>query len=108
MTRNFISLLIVVFLVTIGSSCNSNSKSNKPRSIGNTSEILIIVENEKQWDNGIGKIIRETFGKEQYGLNQIEPLFKLSHVQRNSFSDLFKKHHNLFIIDVMPILKKQN
>lgn len=106
MTRKFISLLIVVFLVTIVSSCNSNSKSSKPRSIGNTSEILIIVENEKQWDNGIGKIIRETFGKEQYGLNQIEPLFKLSHVQRNSFSDLFKKHHNLFIIDVMPDIKE--
>lgn len=106
MTRKLLTILVVVFTIYAMASCTTNTKSSKPRSIGNTSEILVIVENEKQWDNGIGKIIRETFGQDQYGLNQSEPLFRLSHVQKSSFSDLFKKHHNLFIIDINPKIKE--
>lgn len=106
MTKKIIAILIVVSTVFALGSCTTKTKSGQPRSIGNTSEILVIVENEKQWDNGIGKIIRETFAQDQYGLNQAEPLFKLSHVQIQSFSDLFKKHHNLFIIDIEPGIKE--
>jgi len=105
MTRRIISISIVLLSIIIVS-CNSNTKSSKPRSIGNTSEILVVVENQKQWDNGIGKVLREVFGKDQYGLNQSEPIFKLSHVQKKSFSDLFKKHHNIFIVDIEPDIKE--
>lgn len=106
MTRKLVVVLVTVFTVFAFSSCTNNNKSNKPRSIGNTSEILVVIENEKQWDNGIGKVIRETLGKEQYGLNQSEPLFRLSHVQKKSFSDLFKKHHNLFIVEIDSEIKE--
>jgi len=106
MTRKLLALVVVVFTVFALASCTTKTKSGKPRSIGNTSEILVIVENEKQWDNGIGKIIRETFAQDQYGLPQSESLFRLSHVQKKSFSDLFKKHHNLFIIDINPKIKE--
>ncbi len=106
MTRKLVVVLVTVFAVFAFSSCTNNNKSNKPRSIGNTSEILVVIENEKQWDNGIGKVIRETLGKEQYGLNQSEPLFRLSHVQKKSFSDLFKKHHNLFIVEIDSEIKE--
>jgi len=106
MTRILTTLLVGVFTVFVIASCSTKSSSDKPRSIGNTSEILVIVDNEKQWDNGIGKIIRETFAQDQYGLNQSEPLFKLSHVQKKSFSDLFKKHHNLFIVNIDPKIKE--
>lgn len=106
MTKKLIAILMVVSTVFALASCTTKTKSGQPRSIGNTAEILVVVENEKQWDNGIGKIIREIFAKDQYGLNQSEPLFKLSHVQKQSFSDLFKKHHNLFIIDIEPGIKE--
>ena len=106
MTRKIVVALAIMFAVVSLSSCTKKSKSDKPRSIGNTSEILVVVESEKQWDNGIGKVIRETLGKEQYGLPQSEPVFKLSHVQKKSFSDLFKKHHNLFIVEIDPNVKE--
>ncbi len=106
MTRKLVVALVTIFAVFALSSCTGTGKSDKPRSIGNTSEILVVVESEKQWDNGIGKVIRETFGKEQYGLPQPEPLFRLSHVQKKSFSELFQKHHNLFIVEIDPKIKK--
>ena len=106
MTRKLLVALAIMLAVVSLSSCTKKGKSDKPRSIGNTSEILVIVESEKQWDNGIGKVIRETFAKDQYGLPQAEPLFKLSHVQKKSFSDLFQKHHNLFIVEIDPKIKE--
>jgi len=106
MTSKSTTILVLVFAIFILASCSTKTNSDRPRSIGNTSEILVIVDNEKQWDNGIGKIIRETFAQDQYALNQSEPLFKLSHVQKKSFSDLFKKHHNLFIVNIDANIKE--
>ncbi len=106
MTKKITGLLLAAFFAFALSSCNKKNENTKPRSIGKTSEILVVVKSEKQWDNDIGKVIRETFGKDQYGLPQSEPLFSLSHVQRKSFSDLFKKHHNLFIVEIDPNVEK--
>ena len=60
----------------------------------------MVVENEQQWENSIGKVIREYLGREQYGLNQPEPVFHLAHINKNSLSDLLKKHRNLLIVDI--------
>jgi len=96
------ALAMLIFL----SSCEQSSKSTKPRSIGNTSEILVVLDNEQQWDNSIGKSIRAYFGKEQYGLNQVEPLFNIAHLNGRSFSDMFKKHRNILIVHIDPKIEK--
>lgn len=91
----------VLFFSIIFTSCDSyKNRSSKVRSIGNTSEVLVVVENEQQWENSVGKVIREQLGHPQYGLNQDEPVFKLAHVQKNSFNELFQKHRNILIIDI--------
>lgn len=98
--RNFF-FAVTAFLLTIilATSCNTTTRRNdKIRSIGNTSEILVVVENEQQWDNSTGKAIRDYLGKSQYGLNQDEPIFDIAHIQKSSFTDLFGKHRNLLII----------
>lgn len=83
------------------SSCEMKSDRNtKVRSIGNTSEILVVVENEHQWENSIGKVIRDNLGKEQYGLNQPEPIFNLAHINKNSLSDLLRKHRNILFVEI--------
>ena len=98
--------LIALSMVLLTSSCVRDKKGSKPRSIGNTSEILVVLDNQQQWDNTIGKTIRAYFGKDQYGLNQVEPIFKLAHLNRHSFSDLFKKHRNILIVHIDPKLEK--
>ena len=99
--KNSIFLFTLLVSVIWFSSCEKSSdRSDKVRSIGNTSEVLVVVQNEQQWENGIGKAIREYLGKEQYGLNQPEPIFSLAHLQKKSFNDLFQKHRNIIIVDI--------
>jgi hypothetical protein len=101
-----LALLSGLILVT---SCTSNRNgSNLPRSIGNTSEVLVVLQNQEQWDGPVGQTIRKYMEQEQYGMPQVEPLFKLSHVTVSNFSDLFKKHRNLLIVEIDPTLDKSS
>jgi len=75
-------------------------KSNKVRSIGNTSEVLVVLQNDQQKENHIGQAIKENLGLEQYGLMQAEPLFDLAYITDNNFSDMFKKHRNILIVNI--------
>lgn len=96
----FLSVVIIVALFVV-SSCDDNIKrSGLPRSIGNTSEVLVVLQSEKQWDNQIGISIKEHLAKDQYGLMQVEPIFDLAHVTVNNFSDMFKKHRNILIVNI--------
>lgn len=103
-----ISLGIVLILVSIiaFTSCSEKKRNQKARSIGVTSEILFVLQNNSQWDKSIGKSIRDVFGVEQYGMIQGEKLFKLSYVEKPGFSNLFKKHHSVFIVDIDKSLKE--
>ncbi len=105
--KSFSGLFLAFALIMLLSvSCNERNRSAKVRSIGNTSEVLVVVENEQQWDNKIGQVIREYLGEEQHGLNQSEPIFKLAHVQKQSFSEMFQKHRNLLIVEIEKNAKK--
>lgn len=96
LTTFFIGIIVVVIAF---SSCETNTnRSNLPRSIGNTSEVLVVLQNEQQWDNPIGLTLKEYLGKEQTGLMQSEPIFDLAHITVNNFSDMFKKHRNILIV----------
>ncbi len=100
----FIFLLATIVLL---SSCRENkNRSTLPRSIGNTSEVLVVVQDEAQWDGTIGKTLRKYLEADQYGLPQQESLFKLAHINKSSFSELFQKHHSLIFIDVNKKYKK--
>ena len=100
------AILFVIALVVF-SSCDDNIKrSGLPRSIGNTSEVLVVLQNEQQWDNMIGDAIRKDLGEEQYGLSQSEPIFDLAHLTVNNFSDMFKKHRNILIVQINKKAKK--
>ncbi len=92
--------IFLAFVVLMSACSDGKNRSDKVRSIGNTSEILVVVENEQQWDSKIGQSIREYLEEEQYGLNQSEPIFKLAHIQKQSFSEMFQKHRNLLIVEI--------
>jgi len=101
MDKKIVSAVLILVMMVVMSSCTTTtSKHVKVRSIGKTSEILVVVENEQQWENSIGKTIRKYFGKDQDGLPQPEPLFDIAHVTKSSFSDLLKKHRNIFIVEI--------
>jgi len=98
---------VLFTMVVMFASCTESTKpARKVRSMGNTSEILVVVQNEQQWETKIGKVIRKYLAQDQYGLNQPEPIFKLSHIQQQSFSELFQKHRNLLIVNIDKKAKK--
>ncbi len=76
------------------------------RSVGATSEILVVTQNKSQWDGLQGDAIRAFFGQDQYGLTQSEVLYKLSQIEIENLSDMFKKHRNLLIIENDPRMEE--
>ena len=98
----------VLCLLLIGlSSCDNETKvGKKDRSAGGTSEIMVVTQNNEQWDGMIGDSIREFFLQAQYGLPQPEAINKLTHINVSGFTDMFKKHKCILIVEIDPGLEK--
>ncbi|MBW7848101.1 MAG: DUF4837 family protein [Bacteroidales bacterium] len=97
----FFALSVIAILY----SC-SGGEPRIARSVGATSEILVVTQNEGQWNGPIGEAVRAFFGREQYGLPQGEPTYKVTSINVAKLSDMFKKHRNLFVIEIDPKLKE--
>ena len=104
--KKFSLIVMMLFLITSFSSCVNNDKEGKvaekkeikkARSVGGTSEVLLITQNENQWNGQMGQAVRDFFEQEQYGLPQPEKNFKVAHINIDAFNDMFKKHRNLII-----------
>ena len=100
MSSRLLSFAFIWILFLALTSCLRDEERAKPKSVGNTSEILVVVQNEEQWDFRIGDVIREYLEQQQYGLNQAETIFKLSHINAGSFSEMFQKHRDLIIVNI--------
>ena len=98
----FISLFALLFLLQ---AC-TNPQPRTPRSVGGTSEILAVTQNEQQWDGEPGEAIRSFFGREQYGLPQSEAQYRIANILVANLSDMFKKHRNMIIVEIDPKLEK--
>ncbi|MBE0652057.1 MAG: DUF4837 family protein [Bacteroidales bacterium] len=105
----FISLIIAFSFMLAGlSSCNSNilqNNTSKPNSIGTTAEVLVILQNDGQWSDSIGINIRKYFQASIYGLPQSEPTFKLLHIDKNNFNNLFQTQRDIFMVNIDPKVK---
>jgi len=104
--QKFIWILLAMMMLGFSACTEENSGPKKDRSAGGTSEILVVTQNDEQWDGMIGDSIRAFFLQPQYGLPQPEPIFKLAHINVSGFSDMFKKHKCLLIVEINPNLEK--
>ena len=101
--------LIAGMLIILASfsSCvdEKNKEIKKARSVGGTSEILMVTQNDDQWNGQMGQSVRDFFEVEQYGLPQPEKNFKVSHINLDALNDMFKKHRNLIIAKIDKDIK---
>lgn len=103
--RKISLITLVISLLTIFSSCTEKPvKHAKDRSVGGTSEILFVTQNEEQWNGAMGEAVRGYFEVEQYGLPQPEKTFKVANISIGALNDMFKKHRNLIIAEINPEL----
>lgn len=106
MKRNvfFAAALLLVLALT---ACDEKSNiSKKDRSTGGTSEILVVTQNDEQWNGMIGDSIRHYFLDYQYGLPQPESMNELAHINVSGFSDMFKKHKCILEVEINPNIEK--
>ena len=106
MKRNIVVLaaFLLAFAVT---SCDEKQQTvRKDRSAGGTSEILIVTQNDEQWNGMIGDSIRYYFLDYQYGLPQPESINELAHINVSGFSDMFKKHKCIIEVEIKPEMEK--
>lgn len=97
-SRNILTLVMILFALV---SCEEEIKdARKDRSVGGTSEILLVTQNDNQWNGLLGQTVRDFFEQEQYGLPQPEKNFRVSHINTEALNDMFKKHRNLIIAKI--------
>ena len=76
--------------------------TKKDRSAGGTTEILVVTQNDEQWNGMIGDSIKHYFLDYQYGLPQPEAQNDLAHINVKGFSDMFKKHKCILEVEINP------
>lgn len=104
---SFKSIFVLLSVAMLFSACNrENTIGKKDRSAGGTSEILVVTQNDEQWDGMIGDTIRAFFLQPQYGLPQPEAINKLAHLNVTGFTDMFKKHKCILIVEINSGLEK--
>ena len=99
----FFFILMVAFLLT---ACEGEKTGRKDRSAGGTAEILVVTQNDDQWNGMIGDSIKHFFLDYQYGLPQPEAQNDLAHINIKGFSDLFKKHKCILEVEIDPSVEK--
>ena len=99
----FFFILMVACLLT---ACEGEKTGRKDRSAGGTAEILVVTQNDEQWNGMIGDSIKHFFLDYQYGLPQPEAQNDLAHINTKGFSDLFKKHKCILEVEIDPSVEK--
>lgn len=99
-------VMLFAVMASLSSCDNKERTAKKDRSAGGTSEIMVVTQNDEQWDGMIGDSIREFFLQAQYGLPQPEAIKKLTHIKASGLSDMFKKHKCILLVEINPKLTK--
>ena len=76
MKRLNLLAFILVLLTSLMSCDKGTNELKRARSVGGTSEILFVTQNDEQWNGQMGQAVRDFFEQEQYGLPQPEKNFK--------------------------------
>jgi hypothetical protein len=101
--------IILVFITLLVVSCSEITRVSEQSSTGGINEILVITNSPQQWTGEIGDTIRKQFTQDLQLLPVPEPQFNLVNLHESSLSkDIFKKHHNIFIINIDTSLAEAN
>ena len=95
-------ITFAIALVAILVSCKNKNGQSVDRSVGGTSEVLFVTQNDEQWNGQMGQAVRDFFEDVQYGLPQPEKTFRVAHININALNDMFKKHRNLIFAEIIP------
>lgn len=94
-------LLFCITCITLFSCNYFDGEKTLPGITGRSGELLIVVE-DKYWEDNTGDILLSVFAADVLGLPQPEPLFDAVNVKPAAFSNIFRTHRNIFMLNVDP------
>ena len=104
MKKLYIFALTIALAAVFTACSDKKHEQRKDRSVGGTSEVLFVTQNDEQWNGQMGQAVRDFFEVDQYGLPQPEKTYRVAHINITALNDMFKKHRNLIIGEINPDL----
>lgn len=89
---------VIVCAMTLMACTNDPNQRIVSSSSGNINSLTVVVDNVL-WQGNIGEAIRDVLGAPVYGLPQEEPLFTMSHIPPQVFSDFTTKNRIILKIE---------
>ncbi len=90
---------MIFALITLLASCRGERTPLLPNVTGSAGQVVLVV-NAPVWETEAGSQLRRTLGSEHPALPQAEPLFDIVRIPHASFTNLFKTHRNIMVINV--------
>lgn len=98
-------ILLPLIFGAIVYSC-SEAPQLMPTISGKAGEVVVVI-NKGQWESDPGIALRSLLGQDQPFLPQREPMFTLINIPANAFTDIFKSHRNIIMVNISPELKEK-
>ena len=93
--------LLSLILAATGCKNAKSSKTLLPNVSGKAGEIIVVIDKDN-WEGAVGTSIRDLLASDCPYLAQREPLFTLANVPPGSFTNMFKVHRNILILNIDP------
>lgn len=81
--------------------CKNSSKPLLPIVSGKAGEVIVVIE-RADWEGTLGNDVRELLASDCPFLAQREPLYSLVNVAPGAFTDIFKVHRNIVLMNINP------
>ncbi len=94
-------MLAVAAAVLALASCNRQKvqKALLPNISGKAGEVIIVID-KGAWEGAVGITLRDTLAADHPFLPQAEPLYTLVNVAPSGFTNLFKVHRNIVLVNI--------
>ncbi len=99
-----LKILLPLILGVVTVSC-SQGPQLMPTISGKAGEIVVVI-NKGQWESDPGIALRSLLGQDEPFLPQREPMFTLINVPESAFTNIFKTHRNIIIVNISPEVKE--
>lgn len=97
--KRIIALISVAVLLF--TSCGDRKKALLPSVSGKAGEVIVVI-NKADWNGEVGDYIRANMASDCPFLPQREPLYTLADVVPTAFTQIFKVHRNLVLVNIDP------
>ncbi|TVR74937.1 MAG: DUF4837 family protein [Marinilabiliales bacterium] len=97
--KKVLFLLSMTAAIVILASCRGDRSPLLPNVTGRAGEVVVVM-NAPLWEAEPGRTLGKTLESEHPGLIQYEPMFNVVRIGHAAFSNIFKTHRNIVIVNV--------